>query len=768
MFRKRSLLRALTTVSVVALPLVGAPVFAGPAGAEADAACTLQPNPHLSKNNEWASCLSVSAAVERAPQLGESVALRFDVLSQHGNDGVQIEADLPGNLRWEKAPASLRPAAVVSSSPETYGQLNRAAGVASIGAGKTVHFDGTINAVSPGPSEIRVRARIPVPGGTDVAEDTVFLTIGEKGKPSINNILTPAVGTTTPITKAAKVTERANQRAVPMEAGQPKSGTGTQATSCVTGGWFYVDNNGNTRPSINAKVEAWDGGTLLAFGITGFDGRYTVCFAPGGRNVAVHFVMRNTIWRLRVTGTDNDYVFGTGNQFVGDGATVDYGNLQPADNTLMRGLHAFDAANDAWVWHPGACWATNHGTCRQMNINWANNSTDGTFYNLGANDVHLAAADPDAPIVVVHEVGHGVMDETYNDAFPAAPNCNPHTIQGATSAGCAWTEGWAEWFPASVYNDPFFRWPNGASLNLETPTWGTFGWGVGDTTEGRIAGSLIDISDFNNEAFWDVYGEGAPGSVWTTFSNHVSNNLGEFWNQRAADGFNVADGGALSSLYQNTVDYTFRNPLGDYAELARPVPTPHNYGFNTSTIFWSAVAIRTTGADYDLHLFDDRGMGSFLGSSAFGSNVVDFVAIDSNHRPFGDYYPRAFVFSGGGDYQVELAQGAVTLPVGTSQGVFMGSGDVALVRDVFINTGATVTFQAIAGDGSQDSELFLMSSDGANPATWVKGRPSATMAASAAGPGGTEQFTFTAPVADWYGLVLINKSGSGTYTLQAS
>ena len=32
-------------------------------------------------------------------------------------------------------------------------------------------------------------------------------------------------------------------------------------------------------------------------------------------------------------------------------------------------------------------------------------------------------ADPDSQILVVHEVGHGVMDETYNDAFPSAPNC---------------------------------------------------------------------------------------------------------------------------------------------------------------------------------------------------------------------------------------------------------------------------------------------------------------------------------------------------------
>jgi hypothetical protein len=541
----------------VALSLLGAPAsVAAPAGSAPDAACTLKPNPHISADSEWASCLSVSASIERAPQLGQSAALRFDITSQHGNDAVQVEADLPGNLRWENAPAGLQQSAVASGSPMANGQLNRAFGQHAIGAGKSVHFEGAVNAVSAGPAEIRVRARIAVPGGTDVAEDTVFLTIGEKGQASLATMATPAVGSTTAVTKAAEPASRANHRVAPVGGVTSSSVPGPLATSCVTGGWFYVDNVGSTRASRNAQVEAWSGSTQLATGITGFDGRYSVCFAnvAAGRNVFVRFVMKNSIWRLRATGTNNDYISATGNLFAANGASVDFGNLQPGDNTMMRGLHAFDEANDAWNWKPGTCWATNHTTCRQLNINWSNTSTDGTFYSTSGNDVHLAAADPDSRITVVHEVGHGVMDETYNDSFPSAPNCNPHTIQGASSAGCAWTEGWAEWFPASVYNDPFFRWPNGASLNLETPTFGTAGWSNGDTVEGRVAGSLIDISDFNNDGS-DTYGEGAPGPIWTTFSAHRSTTLANFWSQRAGDGFNVSDPGALASLFQNTIDY---------------------------------------------------------------------------------------------------------------------------------------------------------------------------------------------------------------------
>lgn len=551
---KRSILAVTVACGAVVASLLNVPVsVAAPVGSAPDKVCTLQPNPNVPASNEWTSCLSVSASIERAPRLGENAELRFDVTSQHGDDAVQIEADLPGNLRWQKAPSGLRQAAVASSSPLANGQLQRATGQRAIGAGQTVRFEGTVNAVSPGPVEIRIRARIAVPGGTDVAEDSVYLTIGEQGQPSLATLATPAIGATTAATKAAVPTQRNKGRTAPVEQSPDR---GAQATSCVTGGWFYVDNLGNTRPSVNAQVEAWQGGTQLAIGITGWDGRYSVCFSntAAGRNVFVRFAMKNSIWRLRVTGTNNDYLFDSGAQFVGNGATVDYGGLQPADNTVMRGLHAFDAANDAWAWHPGTCWATNHATCRQMNINWSNTSTDGTFYNTGTNDVHLAAADPDSPILVVHEVGHGVMDETYNDAFPSAPNCNPHFIERASSAGCAWTEGWAEWFPASVYNDPFFRWPDGGSLNLETPNASTPGWDDGDTVEGRVAGALIDISDFNNDGF-DTYGEGAPGPIWTTFSNHVSGTFAQFWSHRTSDGFNVSDPGALASIFQNSIDY---------------------------------------------------------------------------------------------------------------------------------------------------------------------------------------------------------------------
>jgi hypothetical protein len=46
---------------------------------------------------------------------------------------------------------------------------------------------------------------------------------------------------------------------------------------------------------------------------------------------------------------------------------------------------------------------------------------------------------------VAHEIGHAIMDDIYEDAYPATPNCSGHKVDTASSAGCAWTEGFADW-----------------------------------------------------------------------------------------------------------------------------------------------------------------------------------------------------------------------------------------------------------------------------------------------------------------------------------
>jgi hypothetical protein len=766
-------------------------------------ACSLRASASKSGQDEWLSCLGVEATLDRAPSVGETATLRVTVRADAKLGPSDISVELPKELTWAQAPAGLSVARNTSLAPERGGELSVASTTRQLQVGESASFSGTVRAVSAGSAQIRARATAKASDAeVQAGQDDIFVTVGARGGVSQFGHITkagPAPTAPAPAT-AGKATRPAGQKpqsvgteglAKPTggdnKTGDDKGTSGGNGINApcdtrVAGNWGYVDQNNLWHNSMNFQVQVWDadslfGDDLLAVGITDFFGNYNICFDgasegfpdSGTADVYVRFVAEVSQWKVQnggvmlwQTGTTND---------VAPGTTLNLGSLTTGDPALHRGLHAYDAANDAWLWIPkpvNGCFDQDDAACRQLVINWGPTSTDGTYYSPGSNDVHLAADDPNGPVTVVHEIGHALMDDIYNDAMPASPNCNPHSIQGTSSTGCAWVEGWAEWFPATVYNDPFFRWPNGASLDLENQSWAN-GWGEGDSTEGRVAGALIDITDFNNEGTWDRYGEG-PLNIWFTFTHHNSNTFAQFWASRTGNGFNVADSGALADLYQNTIDYGFRDPLGNYAPLTRPRPVPpHNFGYNTSTIYWSVVALRPpAGSDYDLSLFDDRNQTTFLTSSAWGGSTVDLVVVDSNLRALGDYYPRVNLFSGAGNpYQIELAQGAQIVGIGAST-VTMGSSNIAAVRDTFLTAGVPVTINVTPTNGGQNPELFLFGDDPAAPATFVQTRSSAVASSTFNGAGVAEQFTYTPTRTGWFGVAVINTAGSGNYTLTLS
>ena len=111
-------------------------------------------------------------------------------------------------------------------------------------------------------------------------------------------------------------------------------------------------------------------------------------------------------------------------------------------------------------------------------------------------------------------------------------------------------EGFAEFVPMWVFNNPVFL-----GADMENARNGTPDWQNGDTVEGRVAGALWDLADTRNEGT-DRVGEGI-GNIWTTFQGHTSDTLADFWSHRRADGLDVGNN-ALGSLFQNTIDYGFR------------------------------------------------------------------------------------------------------------------------------------------------------------------------------------------------------------------
>jgi hypothetical protein len=85
----------------------------------------------------------------------------------------------------------------------------------------------------------------------------------------------------------------------------------------------------------------------------------------------------------------------------------------------------------------------------------APDSTVGDHYQRSGfshDEVFLLGRTPDSRSIVAHEIGHAIMDDIYEDAYPATPNCSGHKVDTASSAGCAWTEGFADWLPLAVFD----------------------------------------------------------------------------------------------------------------------------------------------------------------------------------------------------------------------------------------------------------------------------------------------------------------------------
>jgi hypothetical protein len=194
--------------------------------------------------------------------------------------------------------------------------------------------------------------------------------------------------------------------------------------------------------------------------------------------------------------------------------------------------------------------------------------------------------------------------------------------------------------------------------------------------------------------------------------------------------------------------------------VEQTVSGTEKYVYDTEFIYWSATALRSEGGKPSLSLYADEDGSTLLAKSNEKRKKTEFVVVDSNHAPVPTtYFPKAT--SKGGDSTVELDKDAVILFDDEPMDIPMSASDVVVVTDVFLEDGFEYTLQVT---GSGDAGLYLMQSDAADSSTWYQARKDAIAKSDKKGPGKPESVSI-AGTGDWYGLVLINNSGSGTYTL---
>jgi len=334
----------------------------------------------------------------------------------------------------------------------------------------------------------------------------------------------------------------------------------------ITGNFAYYDRNDNYVGALEFLVELVRGDNYghLAWCYTDLDGTYSCGPATNPGDAGVRTILYSWVSYnpngdiLAVVNPDWGTTNATGNAFRAQTGVVvfpdgshDIGAWFVVNNdSYERAYWTQRDINETWryiLFNGGG------GTAGPTTVLWKLSSTDGTYYSPGGN-VHLMGVDPLAPLGVPakHEYGHNIMYNIYGNYMPPNPNCNPHSIPKALSAGCGWTEGWTEFLTSVVNNEPAYYWASGSRLDLENPTWGTPGWDNGDWPEGRIAGALWDIFDANNDGY-DTYSDGTFVNLWDVSYNENDNVMSDFWFHWLARGH--SNEGPIMDLYQNTIDY---------------------------------------------------------------------------------------------------------------------------------------------------------------------------------------------------------------------
>lgn len=298
---------------------------------------------------------------------------------------------------------------------------------------------------------------------------------------------------------------------IPIEAA-----TAPAASGSIGGRLALDDRNGTPHPARLSKVRLVGPGSPGAWTLTDENGAFLLNGAQPGVAYKIRVRLDNTRWAFR-GGGGQAYEWEAGPFDAGSDAGV----LSPAPGTQnaklgvlhLTYLDAFDflsrTATTAWWKAP-------------LTVVWPAGSD---YFDPGAWAIHIT--DPQAWDVVLHELGHAVME----GAIDARTSGGPHKIDACYSAGLAWSEGWATFFAGVVRlsaDDPDAKFeflvPRRAPIRIENVPADVC---LGPSNEWRVAAGLWDLYDRHEDVGDRV---ALPFSaLWAGVTGGVTASIGDAW-----------------------------------------------------------------------------------------------------------------------------------------------------------------------------------------------------------------------------------------------
>ena len=345
----------------------------------------------------------------------------------------------------------------------------------------------------------------------------------------------------------------------------------------VMGRFDYVNENGELSPMRYIYTELWDYeiygvDECIGYGYTDNDGNFYYHvdnndgYLEGGRDVYV-IVYAYSDAAKTTDHYDIPYTMSTLIRTDVPDGTVDFGSIYPP--SYSEPWEAVDAAWSEYMWISSQVgW-----TRSQVHIKWPSGNWPCAYGDVICLPYKTTAEWGHA--TVYHEYAHCVMWTAYGDSWPPHDYSGHHHVDMESDEGFATLEGWAEFMPCAVDNDPNNL--QGLGQNIETNDWhnkqdrGDFD---GDIIEGSFASILWDIYDPAND---DGLNMGFD-EIWTILLNDRPDSIHDIW-----DGWFDRGYGHDQELWQIYYNYGV-NKSGTGMEpedptlCTSPDPPSHNFG----------------------------------------------------------------------------------------------------------------------------------------------------------------------------------------------
>lgn len=337
------------------------------------------------------------------------------------------------------------------------------------------------------------------------------------------------------------------------------------ASITVKGRFLFGRRNGNTVSTRFITVYLYDADTFsdddfLGSALTDENGRFSIGPVSNSdgegatQDIYVRFFAASSVGIIQSQFNNVYDAFTPRDWFenVPDG-TIDIGNWLPPSSE-PEPWWLYDDILSGWLFIAND--ASPSASIGSVTVEWPKNLLTlhpvQTDYHTDIEEIHLITGHANDRDVVLHEYGHHIMNKIYVQ-FPSndCPS-GGHNIIGVSGPNCAWTEGWANFVPLFIDNNPFFIDTTQVfSIDFEDDPLFPF-WDQGDEVEGRVTASLWDLSDDSSE---DDYNGNFNNDVWDTFEGQDDDTFSQYWTAWKNDHTSSEEDNALLTLAQNTIYY---------------------------------------------------------------------------------------------------------------------------------------------------------------------------------------------------------------------